>query len=61
MNERVPTPAFDRLRRLAGQAIGRFRMIGDGDRVLVGISGGKDSLTLMHVLDALRRRAPVRR
>ena len=60
MSERIPTPAFDRLRRLAGQAIGRFRMIGDGDRILVGISGGKDSLTLMHVLDALRRRAPVR-
>ena len=54
------TPAFDRLRRLAGEAIGRFGMISEGDRVLVGLSGGKDRLTLMHVLTALQKRAPVR-
>lgn len=53
------TPAFDRLRKLAGEAVCRFGMIVEGDRVLVGLSGGKDSLTLMHVLAALRKRAPV--
>lgn len=49
-----------RILRRAGQAIGEFRMIREGDRVLVALSGGKDSWVLLHVLDLLRRRAPVR-
>jgi tRNA 2-thiocytidine biosynthesis protein TtcA len=49
-----------RIVRKAGKAIADFRMIGEGDRVLVALSGGKDSWTLLHCLDALRRRAPVR-
>jgi len=45
--------------RSAGAAIGEFRMIRDGDRVLVGLSGGKDSLSLLHILLAIQTRAPV--
>lgn len=48
------------MRRKVGQAIGRFRLLDEGDRVLVAISGGKDSLALLDVLLQLQRRAPVR-
>jgi tRNA 2-thiocytidine biosynthesis protein TtcA len=49
-----------RILRRAGRAIADFRMIAEGDRLLVGLSGGKDSWTLLHCLELLRRRAPVR-
>lgn len=45
--------------RLAGRAVGQFDMIRPGDRVLVGLSGGKDSLSLLHVLRAMARRNKV--
>jgi tRNA 2-thiocytidine biosynthesis protein TtcA len=45
--------------RKVGEAIGRFRMIRDGEHVAVGISGGKDSLTLLQSLLRLQERAPI--
>ena len=48
-----------RIRRLAGRAVDDFGLIQHNDRILVALSGGKDSWTLLHVLDSLRRRAPV--
>ncbi len=47
-----------KLIRQVAQANARYKMIGDGDKVLLGLSGGKDSLVLAHLLERMRRIAP---
>ncbi len=63
---RIPRPRIIKLvdlekslLRKVGEAIHRFRMVRDGDRVAVALSGGKDSATLLEILLLLQKRAPV--
>lgn len=56
---KMPVPP-KKLMRLVGQAIRDWRMIEEGDRIVVGLSGGKDSLTLLFALLDLQRRAPIK-
>ena len=53
-------PVFRFLCSESAKAASAYHMLEEGDRVLVGVSGGEDSLTLMHVLGNLQKRAPFR-
>jgi tRNA 2-thiocytidine biosynthesis protein TtcA len=48
-----------RIAKKVTKAITEHRLIEDGDRVMIGLSGGKDSWALIQILDVLRRRAPI--
>ena len=48
-----------RIAKKVTRAITEHRLVEDGDRVMVGLSGGKDSWALLQILDVLRRRAPI--
>lgn len=57
---RVEDRQLRKLGRLVAECIETWSLIEDGDRILVGMSGGKDSYTLLHVLMRTQRVAPVR-
>lgn len=50
---------YKALNRVLGKALHRYDMLADGDRILVGLSGGKDSLTLMWMLNERKNRIPI--
>lgn len=56
---KTSTDIFTVLKHEVGSAVARFGLIEEGDRIAVAVSGGKDSYSLLFILDALRRRAPV--
>ena len=53
------TPLEQRLAKKVTTAIVEHRLIENGDRIMVGLSGGKDSWALLNILDVLRKRAPI--
>jgi tRNA 2-thiocytidine biosynthesis protein TtcA len=53
------SPLETRLAKKVTKAIADYSLIEEGDRVMVGLSGGKDSWALLQILDVLRKRAPI--
>ncbi|MBR7121057.1 MAG: hypothetical protein IKC94_02315 [Lentisphaeria bacterium] len=52
--------SFKKLCRIAGETCVSYRLISDGDRIMTGLSGGKDSFILLHLLKHLQLHAPVK-
>jgi tRNA 2-thiocytidine biosynthesis protein TtcA len=57
----VPSPEFllEKIRKHIVSAIADYELIGEGDRILVAVSGGKDSSVLLYMLEEIRKRSPV--
>ena len=60
MKKNFNEPLCKSLRRKIGHAVSNWKMINEGDNILVGLSGGKDSLVLLHALNDLTRRSPIK-
>lgn len=60
LTDAIPPKLWRTLRNGAGRAISDFGLIKDGDRICIGLSGGKDSLTMLLLLHDLQQRAPIR-
>lgn len=58
--ELIKDALYKRIKGGIGRAIANFNLVEEGDRIAVAVSGGKDSYTLLHIMDALRRKAPVK-
>ena len=54
------SPLEARIAKKTTKAITDFNLVADGDRIMVGLSGGKDSWALLQILDVLRQRAPIK-
>ena len=50
---------YKRINKQFGKALATYKLIQPGDKIAVGLSGGKDSWTLLHLLLDLQRRAPI--